>query len=144
MPRRDPVGVIHQPFKYGTGADDGLEFIRCNGGQKPEIHEVWTFGDNGITPEVHTFVRVDVSAFIGDCFGTDYLTENGRRVPIFGRKSINGSIEWIGVPSFLRNDGPPWGENILCPSPRWGVRGNFENCALESQPDGCYGGVDVP
>ena len=102
-------GDLTTPFKLATGtkpsADDGLEFIRCNGGQKPEIHEVWTFGDNIITPEVHPFARVDVSAFIGDCFGTNYLAGNGRRVPMFGRKLINGSVKWIGVPGFMWNDG---------------------------------------
>ena len=127
MPRREPVGSIRQPFNSGSGADDGLEFIYCVGGQQPEIHEVWTFGDDVITPEVHPFARVDVGAFIRDCFGTNYFAENGRRVPIFRRKSINGSVKWLGVPSFLRNDGPPWDDNILCPSLCWGVRGTYEN-----------------
>ena len=77
--------------------------------------EVWTFSDDGITPEVHPTAIVDVGAFDGDFFATDYLTENGHRVPIFGRKSINGSFEWMGVPEFLRTDGTPWTANILAP-----------------------------
>ena len=86
MPISDPVGSIYQPFNYGSGANDVLEFIPCVGGRQPEIHEVWTFGDDGITPEVHPFARVDVSAFIGDCFGANYLAENGQRLPMYGLK----------------------------------------------------------
>ena len=53
-------------------------------------------------PEVHPTARVNVSVFIGDCFATEYLTENRRRVLMFRRNFINGSFEWMGVPDFLR------------------------------------------
>ena len=144
MPIRKPVRAIRKPFKYGSGANDRLEFILCAGGRQPEIHEVWTFGDNGITPKVHSFARVDVGNFLGDCFGTDYLAENGRRVPIYGRKWINGRVKWLGVPTFLRNDGTPWADNVLCTSLCWGVGGTYEIWDLESQPGGRYSNVDVP
>ena len=62
---------------------------------------------------------------------------------MYSRKPINGSVEWLGVPSFLRNYGPHWADNILCPSPCWGIRGTYEIWALESQPGGRYSGVDV-
>ena len=140
----DPVGAIRQPFNYGSGDDDGLEFIRFVGGKQPEIHEVWTFGDDRITPKVHLFARVDVGAFIGDCFGTNYLDEHGRRVTMYGRKLINRSVEWLSVPTFFRNDVPPWDDNILCPSPCWQVGGTHEILALGGQHGGLYGGVDVP
>ena len=143
MPRRELVGSICQPFNSGSGADDGIEFIYCIGGLQ-QIHEVWTCGDNRITPEVHPFARIDVRAFIGEYFGTDYLAENGRRVPMFSRKSINGSVKWLIVPSFLKNDGTPWAENILCTCRRWGVESTHEIWALESQTSGRYDGVDVP
>ena len=63
---------------------------------------------------------------------------------MYSQKSINGSVEWLGVPSFLHNYGPPWTDNILVPIPRWGVGGIYEIWALDSQPGGCYGAVDVP
>ena len=44
---------------------------------------------------------MDVGNFSGDCFRTAYATELGRRVSIYGRKLINGSIERIGVPALL-------------------------------------------
>ena len=108
MPRPDPVRAIFQPSDSGSGYDDRLEFIRCVGGRQPKTHEVWTFSNDGITPEVHPTARVDFSAFVGNCFSTDYLTENGHRVPMFRRKLMNGNSEWMGVPDFLRTDGPPW------------------------------------
>ena len=107
MSRRETVGAICQTFNSGSGADDGLEFICCVVGRQSEIHEVWTFDDDIITPEVHPFACVDVGAFVGGCFGTNYLAENGRRVPMYVRKSMNGNVEWLGVPSFLWNDGSP-------------------------------------
>ena len=40
--------------------------ICCVDRQQPEIHEVWTFGEDGFTPEVHPTARVDVVAVVGD------------------------------------------------------------------------------
>ena len=90
---RKPIGVICQPSNSGSGADARLEFIRCVGGREPQIHELWIFAEDGIPWEVHPFARIDVGNFSGDCFRTAYATEIGRRVSIYGRKSINGSVE---------------------------------------------------
>ena len=92
MPRRDPAGAIRQPISYGSGDADRLVFIHCVGGIQPEIHGVWTFGDDGTTPKVHPFERVDVGAPLRDCLVTKFFAENGRRVPIYGQKLINGSV----------------------------------------------------
>ena len=98
MPRRKPVGVIRQPSNSGSRADDKLEFIRCVGGQEPQIHELWTFAEDGITRKVHPFARVNVSNFSGDYFHTYFMTEERRRVTIFGQTSMNVSVKWLGVP----------------------------------------------
>ena len=66
MPRREPDGSIRWPSNSESEDDDGLEFIWCVGGKQPEIHEVLTFRDDVITPEVHPFAHVDVGAFIRD------------------------------------------------------------------------------
>ena len=91
MPILEPVGAIYQPSNSGSGDDDGLEFIWFVGGQHPEIHEVWTFGNNGIIPEFHNFARVDVGNFLRDCFATNYLTENGPRVPMLIKFQISNT-----------------------------------------------------
>ena len=63
---------------------------------------------------------------------------------MFGQRSNNRGVEWLGVPTFLRNDRSPWDDNILCPSPRWGVRGTCVIWSLYSQHVGHYGSLDVP
>ena len=62
---------------------------------------------------------------------------------MYGRKYINGSVEWLGVLCFGRDDELPWTENILCPNLRWGYGCNVENWAWGSQPGSHYVGVDV-
>ena len=99
MSRRKPAGVIRQPSSSGSGGKDGLEFIRCVGGREPQIHELWSVAEDGITREVHPFTRIDVGDFSGGCFRTAYATEIGRKVFIYSQKSINGSVKWIGIPS---------------------------------------------
>ena len=118
MTRRKPIGVIRQPSNSGSGADDRLEFICFVGGREPQIHELWIFAEDGITREVHPFARIDVGNFRGDCFRTTYTTEIGRRVSIYGRKLINGSVEWLGVPAPSCSTGVTWTENILVPDSR--------------------------
>ena len=92
MTRRKPVGAFSQPSNSGSGANDRLEFICCVGGREPQIHKLWIFSKDGMTQEVHPFARIDVGNFSGDCFRTAYATEIGRRVSIYGRKPINGSV----------------------------------------------------
>ena len=81
--------------------------------ESPKIHEVWTFGEDGVTRAFHPTVQLDVvSGLVGE-FSTDYLTEIWCRVPIFGINSINVSVEWLGVPDFFRTYGPAWNANLL-------------------------------
>ena len=113
----EPVGAICQPSDSGCGDDDGPQFTRWFDERQSKIHEVWIFGEDGVTPEVHPSARIDVSAFVSEKFATNYITPTWRRVPMFGRKSINGSVEWLDVPSFLQNDGPaldPQSSGSLC------------------------------
>ena len=106
MASQEPVGSISRPSNSGSGDEDGPEFIRCVDGRDPQIHEVRTFGEDGVMREVHPTARLDVGDGLVREFATDYLTEIWRRVPMFGINSINGSVQWLGVPDFLRTDGP--------------------------------------
>ena len=60
----DPVGSIRLPYDSGFGDTDRFQFIRCVGGRKIEVNEVWILGEDGITPEVHPTAQVDVGAGI--------------------------------------------------------------------------------
>ena len=143
MPGLEPVRALFRPSDSGCGYDDGLQFIHCVDKRQPEIHEVWTFGEDGVTPEVHLTARADVVAFVGDYFSTYSLAPTWRRVPMFGRKSINGSIEWLGVSVFLRNDGPPWTLNILAPYSDWGGRGSSTSQNLSTGYGGYSDSVSI-
>ena len=63
---------------------------------------------------------------------------------MFGRNYINGSVEWLGVPELLRNDGLPWTANILAPYASWGDRGSRTNTNWGSQYGGGSDSVSVP
>ena len=118
MTRCKPISVIRQPSNSGSGDDARLEFIRCMGGREPQIHELWIFAEDGITREVHPFVRIDVGNLSGDCICTAYATEIGRIVSIYGQKSINGSVEWLGVPAPSCSTGVTLTENTFVPDSR--------------------------
>ena len=60
--RREPVGSICWPSDSVSGDEDGPEFIQCVDGRQPQIHEVWTFGEGGVTWEVHLKAQVDVGS----------------------------------------------------------------------------------
>ena len=127
MARREPVGFIGRPSYSFSGDAKEAKFIQCVDDQDPHNHEVWDFGDDGVTCELHPIAQVDVGAGIVREFATNYLTESGRRIPIFGRIYINGSVEWLGVPDFYRSDGPAWTANILDPHSSWGDVGTTTN-----------------
>ena len=63
---------------------------------------------------------------------------------MFGSNSINGSVEWLGVPDFLKNYGLPWTLNILAPYTNWGDIGSITSLNLGSGSGGHSEGVSVP
>ena len=93
MHRREPAGVIRQPFRSGNRGEDGIEFVCCVDGREPQIHELWSFAEDGITRKVHPFAHVDVGDFFRDCFQTYYMTKEACRVTILDRRFINASVE---------------------------------------------------
>ena len=62
---------------------------------------------------------------------------------MFCKKIINASFEFLSVADSLRNRRPYWIENLLCPSPCWGVGVTVEILIWRIQPGGHYGCVDV-
>ena len=113
-------------------------------GKDPQIHEVWTFGEDGVTREVHPTAQVDFGAGIVRDFTTNYLTGIWRRFPMFVKIYINGSVEWLGIPDFHRTDGLAWTAIILDPRPSLGDGGYTTNTNWGSQYGGVSGSVAVP
>ena len=141
----NPVGVIHQPFRSGNGDKYGIEFVRYVVGRELKIHKLWIFAVDGITRKVHPFACVDVGKFSRDCFQTYYMTEEARRVTIFGQISINASVKWLVAPvPFYYTTRLPCIDNILVSELRWGDGGNSKTWALQTQYGVSFGGISVP
>ena len=73
MSGREPVGPINSSSNYGSGYSEETEFIRCVDGRESQVNEVWTFGEDVVTLEVHPTSQVDVGdGFVGE-FAKNYL-----------------------------------------------------------------------
>ena len=127
MAGQEPVGSIDWTSGSGSGDAEGTDFIRCVDGREPHIHEFWTFGEDGVTHEVHMKAQVDVGSVFVRESATNYLTESWCRVPMFGRNSMNGCVQWLGIPNFLRTNGTAWNDNPLAPHPSWGDEVSITN-----------------
>ena len=63
---------------------------------------------------------------------------------MFGVNTMNGSVQWLSVPDFLRTDGPPWSDNLLATGPSWGDGCTTTNQNWGTQHGGPYGSVAIP
>ena len=142
MPRREPVGVICQPFSYVSRSKYGVDFICCVDGQEPQIHKLWTFAKDGSTCEFHPFALIDVGDFSGDCFQY-FFAEAGRRVSIYGQRSINWSVKWLGIPVPFKETVVNFTDNLLCLAVSCGDGVKVRAWAWEIQPEVFFGRVDV-
>ena len=143
MDTGEPVWSMHCRASSVRGGKDVPKFIRCVEGRQPKINEVCTFGENGVTLKVHPTSRVDVSAgFVGN-FATNFLTPTWRRIPMFGRSYIDGSVKWLRVPNFLRNDITPWNLNLLAPYACWGYIGSSTSPNLGSGSGGYFDSISI-
>ena len=74
MAGQEPVGSIYRPSDSSSRDSEGPEFIQYLDGREHQIHEFWTFSEDGVTREVHLEAQVDVSAeFVGE-LSTNHLT----------------------------------------------------------------------
>ena len=62
---------------------------------------------------------------------------------IYCQRSINGSVEWLGVPVPFSDTGVTWIDNLLCPAARWGYRVRFGVWSWGIQPGFRFSIVDV-
>ena len=63
---------------------------------------------------------------------------------IYGRKSINGSVEWLGVPAPSCGTGFAWTENIFVTNSRWGDGRGYKRWAFATRSRPRFGGRSVP
>ena len=62
----------------------------------------------------------------------------------YGQRSINGSVEWLGIPAPFCDTGVAWTDDLLVPKDCWGDRYTVETWDLGTKSGVCYGEVDVP
>ena len=74
MSMSEPVGDICWTSDSSCGDTDRSKFIHCVDGPEPEVHEVWIWGDDDITPEFHPTAQVDVDPWIRRDFATNFFT----------------------------------------------------------------------
>ena len=70
------------------------------------MNEIWCFGSDSIICEVHPTAKVDVGVGVVGQLSSDYLSENGHRIPILVQISINGSVKRLGICDFHRTSRP--------------------------------------
>ena len=99
------MGSICQISDSVCGGNKDVEFIQCVDGREPQINEMWCLGSDSVTREIHPTVQVEVGDGTVGQFTTNYLAENGRRIPIIGQLSINRIVKLLGIPDFVRNSG---------------------------------------
>ena len=98
---------IRQPSNSGSKSTKDTAFIQFFDGQKPQIHEFCSLSLDNITGKVHRTSIVEViTGTVGE-FWTDYLAENGRRIPIIGKLYVNNSVQFLVFPA------QAWGCGLL-------------------------------
>ena len=105
MIRIRPIGSFRWTYDSSSGSTKDVEFIRYIDGQDPQINEMWCLGSDGVTREIHPKAQVEVDAGTVVQFKTNYLYGNGRIIPMVGQLSINGSVQLLDIPDFVRKSG---------------------------------------
>ena len=88
----DPVLVI---YAGSDAAAPSVSYIVCINERVPERYEVWCLNPN-IVREVHLNARVKLfTLFDENNFRSTFCDSRRCRVPVIGRKRLNGSVEFI-------------------------------------------------
>ena len=121
MDRRKPVVFevfpprTVQRLSSGRGGEGNVWYTRCIEGWEPKIYELWTFAE-GVSGEAYMFAQVQISNdFSGETFHTHFSNEKSVRIPFLGRRSVNGSVQWLDIPRPFVKTGvatAAWTENI--------------------------------
>ena len=135
---------IRQPYDSGSRDTKCVDFSRCVEGREHQIHKIWCLSSNGVTREVHLTAQIDVSADTVGHFLTQYLYENGRRIPVIIQIFINGSVKILGITADAWGCGLPFIENVQGPTVTSGwVEENISNQNWGVTPGGPYSNINL-
>ena len=93
--RLGPLDPVFVRYPGSDAAASLVKYIVCLNGRVPERYEVWSLNAHGVR-EVHLTARVKLfDIFAEDTFRSTFYNSRRCRVPFIGRRSVNGSIEFI-------------------------------------------------
>ena len=133
------MGTILRYSDSGNGVTETTAFMQCINGREPHINEFWCLGLERISLKVHLTECLEVpDGTVGE-FVTNYLAENGLRINIIGKFSINDGVQFLGLSDQAWGNGLPFIANILAQveetgwhsfnnsNKNWGGRFNDDN-----------------
>ena len=95
VPRLGPLDPVFVRYPGSDTAASSIKYIVCLNGRVPERYEVWSLNAHGVR-KVHPTARVKLfDAFAEDNFQSTFFNSRRFRIPFIGRRSVNGSIEFI-------------------------------------------------
>ena len=93
--RLGPPDPVFVRYPGSNAAASWVKYIFCLNGRVSERYEVWSLNAHGVC-EVHPTARVKFfDLFAEDTFRSIFFNSRRCRVPFIGRRSVNGSIEFI-------------------------------------------------
>ena len=111
-----------QALLSGRGGEIEVVYISYIDGREPNFFELWDFTEDGII-EIHLYARVQISDnFVGYTFYSHFFNTREILIPFLGRRSVNGSVQWLDVPRPFGETGnltAAWTENTFVNS--WGT-----------------------
>ena len=97
------MGDIRWPSNTGSRSTKDTAFIQCVDVREPQIHELWCLGLDNITRKVHPTAQVEVIIGTVGEFENKFA-ENGRRILVIGKLSINDSVQFWGIPDHIAGE----------------------------------------
>ena len=92
------LGLLDPVFVHYPGSDaaaPSIKYIVCLNDRVPERYEVWSVNTHRVR-EVHLTARVKLFDLCAeDTFRSTFHDSRRCRVPFIGRRSVNGSVEFI-------------------------------------------------
>ena len=99
MIRHAPMGSIRRLSDSGSGGTYSTAFIQYIDVIEPYIYELWCMGLYNISHKFYPTSQVEVASRTVGKFVTYYLSENGRKIQIIGKLSVNNSIQFLNIPN---------------------------------------------
>ena len=128
MIRPAPMGSILSPSDPDSDSTKDTTFIQFFDVREPKIHELWCLVLDRLLCEVYPTAQVEVPTGTVREFVTYYRAENGCRIHIIGKISINNSVQFLNVPVKAWRHGLPLIINLKDPyEATWWGSGKYYN-----------------